>query len=100
MLKVEIIGNIGADAKIVNGANGAGYLMFSVAHNPRKEGAQPVWINCSHRISGGGNLSQYLLKGTRVYVRGNLSVSVYTTDDGEIVPNIACQVSELELLGR
>lgn len=100
MLKVEIIGNIGADAKIVNGANGAGYLVFPVAHNPRKEGAQPVWVNCSRGISAGGNLSQYLLKGARVYIRGNLTVSIYTTDDGEIVPNIACQVTELELLGR
>lgn len=99
MLKVEIIGNIGADAKIVNGTNGVVYLTFPVAHYPRKECSQPVWVNCSHRIAG-GNLSQYLLKGTRVYVRGNLTVSVYTTDDGEIVPNIACQVTELELLGR
>ena len=101
MLKTELIGYLGADAKIVS--QQATMLTFSVGISRRQGDGNSVttWVRCSKHVEGsGGNLAQYLTKGTRVYVRGDLSASVYKNEKGEVVPSLSCRVQELKLLGN
>ena len=69
MVSIEIIGNIGADAKKVD-ANGSEFVSFNVCDN-RKVGdtETSMWYGCAlNRCSP--NLMKYLVKGQQVFVRG------------------------------
>lgn len=69
MAKIEIIGNIGADIKLVD-ANGSKFYTINVCDN-RKVGDQEVsqWYACNmNQVSD--NLKKYLVKGQQVFVRG------------------------------
>lgn len=69
MVIIEIIGNIGADAKKVD-SNGTQFFSFNVCDN-RKVGEKEVsmWYSCNmNKVSD--NLLKYLKKGQQVFVRG------------------------------
>lgn len=69
MVNIEIIGNIGADAKVVN-YNGSQFVSFNVCDN-RKVNDQEIsmWYGCNLNKCN-ENLFKYLKKGQQVYVRG------------------------------
>ena len=69
MVNIEIIGNIGADAKVVN-YNGSQFVSFNVCDN-RKVNDQEVsmWYGCNLNKCN-ENLFKYLKKGQQVFVRG------------------------------
>ena len=69
MVSIEIIGNIGADAKKVS-ANGSEFVSFNICDN-RKVGETEtsMWYGCAlNRCTD--NLLKYLVKGQQVFVRG------------------------------
>lgn len=96
MFKIEVIGNIGADAKIVN-TNGSEFVSFSLAHTD-KQGEKDVttWVSVNHKNT---KLAQYLLKGAKVYVRGNAVLKTYKNERGETLIGINLFASELEFCG-
>lgn len=69
MVSIEIIGNIGADAKVVN-YNGSQFVSFNVCDN-RKVNDQEIsmWYGCNINKCN-ENLFKYLKKGQQVFVRG------------------------------
>ena len=69
MVNIEIIGNIGADAKVVN-YNGTQFVSFNVCDN-RKVNDQEVsmWYGCNINKCP-EILFKYLKKGQQVFVRG------------------------------
>lgn len=69
MVNIEIIGNLGADAKIVNN-NGSQFISFNVCDN-RKVNDKEVstWYGCNLNKYN-ENLFKYLKKGQQVFVRG------------------------------
>lgn len=75
MIETIMIGNIGADAKVVR-TNENEFVSFNVAHTDRyKRDGNPVeetiWVSVT--IDGnGGNLTPYLTKGKCVCLRGRL----------------------------
>lgn len=80
MLKLQVIGNLGADAQVKN-ANGSEFVSFRVAHtesftaNGQKQ-TRTVWVDVT--LNGnGGNLLQYLKKGAKVFVDGYPSYRIY-----------------------
>lgn len=101
MLVVEVIGNLGADA-VIKDLNGKKYIAFSVAHtesytdsqNQRHE--RTTWVSCLKQ--GESTVINYLKKGTRVFVRGDLSAKTYEAG-GMVQVGINCRVRELQLLG-
>lgn len=105
MLKVEVIGNLGADAekKI---ADGAEFVTFRVCHSIKKTNKangeiieESTWVSCT-LTGNGGNLLPYLLKGQKVFVRGNASLKLYTSSkDGLMHAGINLRVGEIELCG-
>ena len=76
MIETIMIGNIGADAKVVRN-NGNEFVSFNVAHTDKfknRDGQnveETTWVSVT--IEGnGGNLTQYLTKGKCVCIRGRL----------------------------
>lgn len=105
MLKLVIIGNLGADAELRN-ANGAQFLSFRVAHSDRwtdrntgEVHDSTTWISCT--LNGdGGNLRPYLKQGTKVFVYGDVSTRIYVSPkNGKQYAGIDCRVRQLELCG-
>lgn len=96
MLKLEVIGNIGKDAEVKRIGN-SDYICFPVAHSERKKGQESdtVWVNCCKYFSDAGKLREFLTKGTRVFVRGNMTVKEFRT--GGVCINLF--VDEVELIG-
>lgn len=105
MIRIEMIGNLGADAQVKE-YNGRKFLSFRIAHTDKwidkasnQEHTSTLWASCS--INGdGGNLQPYLKKGVKVFVRGSMSMNIYSSPKShqmECGLNIA--VWEIELCG-
>lgn len=69
MVSIEIIGNLGADARTVS-ANGAEFVSFNLADNRKVNGKEVTqWYGCNLNRDV-TNLLPYLKKGQGVFVRG------------------------------
>lgn len=95
MLKAEIVGNIGQDARSKT-INNKEYTEFSVAHSQGK-GSDTIWVNVL-MFGDGGTLRQYLRKGAKVFVRGDLSLSVYAPRDGQAKAEATIWGREIEVV--
>lgn len=102
MKKTVIIGNLGQDAQVKATQQGAQYLAFSVAVTEKRNGQESTtWFSCSgwgERFVS-GQLGQYLKKGTKVYIEGNYSPSLFQRNDGTTDISHNLMVNQLELLG-
>lgn len=76
MLKLQIIGNLGADAE-VKAAKGGEFVTFRVAHSESYAGQTYLtWVDVTWN-GNGGNLLQYLKKGAKVFVEGNATFRAF-----------------------
>lgn len=104
MLQLEIIGNLGADAQVMT-SNGKPFVSFNVAHTERWQGddgvkhEQTQWVSCA--LNGdGGNLLQYLKKGTTVYAIGRVSTRVFSSEkERRMVAGLNLFINHIELVG-
>lgn len=105
MIKLEIIGNLGADAQLQM-YNGNKFVSFRIANTDAwtdkatgeiKKSTQ--WISCT--LNGdGGNLLPYLKKGTKIFVRGNAQIVVYSSPKThQMEAGVNLFVREIELCG-
>ena len=105
MIKVEVIGNLGADAQLQE-KNGNRFVSFRVANTDKwtdKATGQIIestqWISCT--LNGdGGALTPYLKKGSKVFIRGNAQFIIFSsakTHQMEVGVNLF--VREIELCG-
>jgi single-strand DNA-binding protein len=77
MIITTVAGNVGKDAELRD-AGGASVLGFSVAGTAGwGDREQTLWFNCSIWGKRGESLAQYIKKGTRVTVSGELSQREY-----------------------
>lgn len=104
MLRTEIIGNIGGDAE-VKSDNGRQYVQFSVADTRRftlQDGTKQEntnWVTCFMR-NPDAEVVKYLKRGTRVYVRGNAELRLFSSaKDRKMKAGLSINVSEVELVG-
>ncbi len=88
LCKAMIIGNLGRDPEMRFTANGKPVTSFSVAVNrvytvegERKE--ETEWFRVSAWNKLAETCSQYLRKGSRVYVEGRLRTSTWDAQDGQ-----------------
>ena len=105
MIKLQIIGYLGADA-IVKQINDRYVIEFNVAHTERFRGAdgiqreRTIWVRCNYwRNKEQLKIAEYLKKGKQVYVEGIPGISAYINQEGDAVGRIECRVTRLELLG-
>ena len=103
MLKVEIIGNLGSDAEIKI-FNEKKYVSFSVAHSEKRVDANGIvnekttWLSVL-KYGDGKNILQYLKKGTKVFVRGNLYAKLYNDQRGGVGVSLNVNADEIQLCG-
>lgn len=104
MFKVEVIGNLGADA-VVKSENGRDWVQFNVAHTDKWKSddgtvhEQTQWVSCF--INGRDTKAlPYLVKGKQVFVRGDARLRTYSSEQQRgVVAGISINVREYELIG-
>lgn len=95
MKSVTIAGNIGRNAETRNTQSGDSVTGFSVAVEERQgQDKRTIWFDVSVWGKRGSSLAQYLTKGTRVAVAGDLSTREY---DGKTYLTI--RADQVTLLG-
>lgn len=103
MIRLEVIGNLGADVE-KRVQNGSTFFTFRVAHSEKKVAqstgevtTETTWISCScNYISD--KLLEYLKKGTKVFVRGYMSLKMFKYDHEQRI-GINLFATEIELCG-
>lgn len=104
MIKVEIIGNLGADCEVKQ-SNGNKFGACRVAHTDKYTDAQgnvhesTIWIDIV--IPDADNkVIPYLKAGVKVFVRGNASLRVYSSQkDRCMKAGLTVNAREIELCG-
>lgn len=103
MIKLQVIGNLGADAQVIN-SNGNEFVSFRVAHSDSytRDGQKferSLWIDCA--LNGnGGNLLQYLKKGAKVFVDGYPTFRIYDSAQARCkMVGVQISVKSIELCG-
>ncbi len=103
MIKLQIIGNLGADC-ITKEVNGKNVINFNVAHSEKFKDSQGVqkekttWVNCAYWTDRTA-VAQYLLKGKTIYAEGFPEVDQYTNKEGQPAATLRMRVMNLQLLG-
>ena len=105
MVRMQAIGNLGKDA-VTNTVNGKTVINFSIAHTDKgrdkDENGNPkdktIWVDCAYWTEKTG-VTQYLKKGTQIYVEGQPDIRTYTTQDGRTGASLTLRVGNLQLLG-
>ena len=96
MISATVVGNLGRDAELKTVGNGS-VLSFAVASAAKVKGEKvTTWVSCSLWGSRGESLAQYLTKGTKVAVSGELSMRD-SAKTGKTYLEV--RVDQLELLG-
>lgn len=104
MLKVELIGNIGADAEIKD-FQGNKFVTFRVAHSSKYKDSQgnetesTTWVDVTLNDTE-SKVIPFLKAGVKVFVRGNANLRVYSSPKDKMM-KAGLQVSawEIELCG-
>ena len=103
MIKLQIIGNLGADC-IQKEINGKTVINFNVAHSEKYKDAQgnpkerTTWVNCAYWTDRTA-VAQYLTKGRTVYAEGSQEAEAYTNKDGQPASTLRMRVQTVQLLG-
>lgn len=104
MLKVEIIGNLGADAEVKE-SNGSKFVSFRVAHTNKwntsagEKRESTSWIDCTMN-NVESKVIPYLKSGVKVYVRGSANLRLYSSPtEKQMKAGLNVAVSEVELCG-
>lgn len=104
LCKLALIGNVGADPEQRFTADGNPVATFNVAANRRRRTADGQYQDETEwfRVSAMGRLAEivteYVSKGSRVYVDGNFTVDRWTAKDGSSRFTLQVFASELTLL--
>ena len=104
MFKVEVIGNLGADA-VVRESNGSQFVAFRIAHSEKFEKSDGSKVDKTQWIdvvlsNVESPILPYLKQGVKVFVRGRASLRVYSSPkERMMVAGIQVNAMEIELCG-
>jgi single-strand DNA-binding protein len=99
MIKTQVVGHLGRDAT-VNSVNGKTVINFSVAHTSTYRNTQgqkidrTIWVNCS-LWRDSLKITEFLKKGTLVYVAGEPFLNTYTNNAREVMPQLNLRVEDV-----
>lgn len=104
MLKVELIGNLGADAEVKE-SQGSKFVTMRIAHTDSWKDEQgnkkerTIWVDAIMNDTESKVLA-FLKQGQKVFVRGNANLRVYSSPkDRCMKAGLTINVREIELLG-
>lgn len=102
MIKIEVIGHLGANVEIKN-ADGKQFATCRIAHTDKFTDAQGVvhsttqWVDVI--INAQSKVLPYLVTGTQVFVRGDANLRVYSSaKDKCMKAGITIRANEIQLL--
>jgi len=104
MLKAAVIGNLGNDPEMRYSAGGAAFLRFNVASNFRVRSPEGEWQDKTEwvRVTVFGQraetLTNYLKKGSRVYVEGRLEARPWTDQQGQVRAGLEVVATDVEFM--
>lgn len=100
MNKLMIIGNLVRDPEMRTTQSGINVCTFTVAVNRRQKGDSQAtdYFRVTAWRQLGENCSRFLTKGRKVAVLGEVSVSTYTTQNGETRANMEVLAQDVEFL--
>lgn len=104
MEQYEFIGNLAADARVIKTADEQSFISFCVAVSRRyknKQGEQverTKWIDCTR--NGDEKFAQYLTKGRRLFVRGDVDARAYMDKNQQPQAALVCRAREVLILDR
>lgn len=100
MLKLEIIGNLGADAQEKSFGDGSKAITFNVAHTEKYDGREEtVWVSV-FLDARRDKVAQFLTKGTKVFIRGRVWLRIYDSAKyHKKMAGFSMWADELELCG-
>lgn len=100
MNKLTIIGNLTRDPELRTTQSGINVCTFTVAVNKRQKGDSNAvdFFRVSAWRQLGENCQRFLAKGRKVCVVGEVSVSTYTTQNGETRANMEVTAQDVEFL--
>jgi single-strand DNA-binding protein len=103
MIRISVIGRLGQDA-VVNNVNGKTVINFSMAYSEKFKNQQgedvdkTTWVSCAYWTEK-TNVSNYLKKGTLIYMEGKPEAKTYLNDKTkETVAQLHSRVTSLQLL--
>lgn len=97
MAKIVVLGNLGADPEERMTKTGKTVVSFSIAENRKRRGAESTaWFHCSVSGAQAQYAKNYLRKGNRVFVIGDLEVSSYVAQNGEKRTSLQVWASDLQ----
>ncbi len=99
MIKAIFTGHLGADAETFETQNGQ-FVSFRVATNDYDKKAQQeitTWVKVTASQSLVGN--KKLLKGSHVFISGNLKATTYTTKAGETAVSVEVFADSISYVG-
>jgi single-strand DNA-binding protein len=98
MNQLIIIGNLTRDPESRSTQSGKQVCTFSVAVTRRNDREKSDFFRVSAWGELGNNCARYLSKGKKVCVIGQVSVSTYTTQNGETRANMDVFAEKVEFL--
>ena len=105
MKKIQIIGNVTRDAEVRQVSGSRSVVNFDVAVNTRwrdkatgEKKERVSYVKCAIWREN-TSISQYITKGTKVYVEGDPDVDCYVNKEGKAVGSVKINVREIEFLG-
>ncbi|MBA2563190.1 MAG: single-stranded DNA-binding protein [Chitinophagaceae bacterium] len=103
MIKLQIVGNLGADC-IQKEVNGKTVINFNVAHTEKFKDGQgnlkekTIWVNCAYWTDRTA-IVPYLKKGQMVYAEGSPEAEGYMNKDNQAAATLRLRVQNIQLLG-
>lgn len=103
MISATVVGNIGQDAE-TREAGETTVTNFSIASNSRAKvdgewTEKTTWVRVAFFGTRGAAVSEYLVKGKTVAVRGALELRTYQTKEGEERTSLEMRADDVQLLG-
>ncbi|KAK6496193.1 ssDNA-binding protein, mitochondrial [Arthrobotrys musiformis] len=96
--RVQVIGRIGTEPEVSQASNGSSVIKYAVASTiGYGEKASTQW----HRVIAFGYPNpERLTKGARVFLEGDLQLSVYEGEDGKKHTNVTVKQRSVSILSR
>jgi len=95
---ITIAGTVGKDAEMKYLNDGTAIAAFSVADSQGKD--KTVWWNCSLFGKRAEALGQYIHKGTKVTVSGQVTEDVWTDKNGQERKSLKVRVNDIALQSK
>ena len=99
-IRASFLGTLGRDAESKHTPTGKVVVKFSAASNQGYgDNKKTQWVVCDAWGDRYVKLVDYLKKGTKVLVYGDIELEEYITKDGTQKTNLKCRVQDIEFAG-